>query len=164
MANFQIYVDPSKAISHEIKVTVANAKNTSVTDLEVRFVIEKPEFDISLSTKRIGHELYEVVIPKLKDLMINGVYKYRIEVIIDHNHFVPVRDDFIVGKDSDRVYIAPRNVANIIDDTKFDINTTGQAPIQPKTESVERGSSLYENSNTGNEVSALLSMISGKKF
>lgn len=98
----------------EFGITITGASGIP----ETRLVIEGDQFSISYPCDNINGTI-EAEIGKLKNILKEGTYPIKLEVLIDNKIYVPFEDTIEVEKDVE-VVTKPKNVSNIKESVKID--------------------------------------------
>jgi len=98
----------------EFGITITGASGIP----ETRLVIEGDQFSISYPCDNINGTI-EAEIGKLKNILKEGTYPIKLEVLIDNKIYVPFEDTIEVEKDVE-VVTKPKNVSNVKESVKID--------------------------------------------
>lgn len=92
----EIEIDKESSFTLEMKI---DGEVSSKEPPKMRFSIMNEGVTISLNAKRIDNGVYEINVPKLKNILKAGEYEANVEVFIDGKHFIPLKETVILKQE-----------------------------------------------------------------
>ena len=146
--SFDIFLDDDNELRFGVTVEGAEASKFSC-----RMILESPGVSFAFNGRSVENNEIEVIVPKLKNMLSEGTYNTKLEVIIDDKIFVPLEIPANLKK-SVKIQ-AESIVRNVKSKPTVSVtvinNKKEEAPVAPA--SVQEKPQVTENKNTttGNE-------------
>jgi len=157
--SFDIFLDDDNELRFGVTVEGAEASRFSC-----RMILESPGVSFAFNGRSVENNEIEVIVPKLKNMLSEGTYNTKLEVIVDDKIFVPLEipanlkksvkiqaesivrnvkskprvSVTVINSKKDETPVAPSNVEENRQVTENKNTTTSSEPRAPKTKKTKK--------------------------